>query len=135
MNVISLVDAQVAPPCADKVLPCMDYLNSTNPPDICCNPIKDVFDATQEACFCQLATPGLLEGFGVKLSEALTVLHACGVNFDVNSCKGMYILYVKLIKHFIFIIGFFVLKFYFVFLENCSFFSSSFSIFVATTPR
>jgi hypothetical protein len=91
MNVISLVDAQVAPPCADKVLPCMDYLNSTNPPDICCNPIKDVFDATQEACFCQLATPGLLEGFGVKLSEALTVLHACGVNFDVNSCKGKYI--------------------------------------------
>ncbi|XP_045816254.1 non-specific lipid transfer protein GPI-anchored 9-like [Trifolium pratense] len=88
MNLISLVDAQVAPPCADKILPCMDYLNSTNPPDICCNPVKDVFDATQEACFCQLAIPGLLEGFGVKLSQALAVLHACGVNFDVNSCKA-----------------------------------------------
>ncbi|XP_058772902.1 non-specific lipid transfer protein GPI-anchored 9-like [Vicia villosa] len=88
MMVISLVDAQTAPPCADQILPCMDYLNSTNPPDICCNPIQDMYHTSHETCFCQLATPGLLEGFGVQLDQAMQVVHACGVEFDVTSCKA-----------------------------------------------
>lgn len=91
MSVISLVDAQAAPPCAIQLLPCMDYLNSTTkPPNSCCNPIKDL-DEADKTCFCQLAlTPGLLEGFGVKISQAFKVLHSCDVNFDITFCKGMF---------------------------------------------
>jgi len=109
INVISLVDAQMLPPCAgDKMLPCTDYLNSTHPPDICCNPIKEIFEATHDyTCFCQISTPGLLESFGVKLALAVKVVNSCGVKFDPTSCKGTIYLYlcVKLIKRFI-LIGF-----------------------------
>ncbi|KEH27458.1 putative bifunctional inhibitor/plant lipid transfer protein/seed storage helical [Medicago truncatula] len=90
INVISIVDAQMLPPCAgDKMLPCTDYLNSTHPPDICCNPIKEIFEATHDyTCFCQISTPGLLESFGVKLALAVKVVNSCGVKFDPTSCKA-----------------------------------------------
>jgi len=91
MSVISLVDAQVLPPCADQILlPCIDYVNSAKPSDICCNPIKDLY-ATHETCFCQLiAAYGLFEAFGLKITQVFRVIHLCGINFNTSSCVGMW---------------------------------------------
>lgn len=91
MSVISLVDAQVLPPCADQILlPCIDYVNSTQPPDICCNPIKDLY-ATHKTCFCQLiAAYGLFEAFGLKITQVFQVIYLCGINFNTSSCIGMW---------------------------------------------
>ena len=92
ISVISLVDAQVVPPCADQILlPCIDYVNSsTKPPDICCNPIKDLY-ATHKKCFCQLiAAGGLFDAFGLKTGQVFRVIHLCGINFNmISSCFGM----------------------------------------------
>lgn len=96
MSVISLVDAQAAPDCASSVLPCMDYLNSTNPPDICCNPIKEI-SATQKTCFCDVMAPGLLESFGINTTQALRLIDSCGVDFNVSICKGTILLRVWII--------------------------------------
>lgn len=86
--VINLVDAQVLPSCGNQVLPCIAYVNSSNPPDICCDPIKDLYE-TQKTCFCQIVlTPGLFETFGFKISQVFRVIHLCGVEFD-TTCKGM----------------------------------------------
>ncbi|CAL5187608.1 unnamed protein product [Lathyrus oleraceus] len=89
MSVTSLVDAQVLPPCANPLLPCIHYANSNTPPDnICCNPIKDV-NTTYETCFCQIAlTPGLLEAYGLKLVQAFKILHSCGVKMDPSICNA-----------------------------------------------
>lgn len=90
MSIISLVDAQVLPPCANPLLPCIHYANSNTQPDnICCNPIKDV-NTTYETCFCQIAlTPGLLEAYGLKLAQAFKILHSCGVKMDPSICNGI----------------------------------------------
>lgn len=86
-----LVDGQLFPICANQLSPCMDYINSTtsNPPDICCNPMRDLA-ATQKSCFCKigLAPPGILKDYGINIAHALRLLHSCGVNFDITSCKG-----------------------------------------------
>ncbi|CAL5187606.1 unnamed protein product [Lathyrus oleraceus] len=85
--VISLVDAQVLPSCGNQVLPCIAYVNSSNPPDICCDPIKDLYE-THETCFCQIvSTPGLFETFGFKIGQVFRVIHLCGVKFD-TTCKA-----------------------------------------------
>jgi hypothetical protein len=89
INVISLVDAQIFPICADHLLPCINYANSTKPPDFCCNIVKDL-STTHKTCICQLAiTPELFEGFGIKTAQAYQFLHSCGVKFDFSFCKGM----------------------------------------------
>jgi len=98
MSVISIVDAQVLPPCGKPLLPCIEYANSTShsipdiyPPEICCTAIKDVFDATQETCFCQLfSASGLFEAFGLKITQVFRVIHLCGINFNISSCIGMW---------------------------------------------
>ncbi|CAJ2650530.1 unnamed protein product [Trifolium pratense] len=87
INVISLVDAQMFPTCANHLLPCINYANSTKPPDFCCNVVKDL-STTHKTCICQLATPELFEGFGVKTAQAYRFLHSCGVSFDFSFCKA-----------------------------------------------
>ncbi|XP_027362605.1 uncharacterized protein LOC113870210 [Abrus precatorius] len=86
--VISFANGQNVPPCAVELSPCIEYMNSTNPPDTCCNPIKEI-DATQKTCFCELGlTPGVLEGLGTTTAQAVQLLHSCGVNFNITTtCK------------------------------------------------
>ncbi|KAL2348130.1 hypothetical protein Fmac_002130 [Flemingia macrophylla] len=87
VSAIGLGKGQTVPLCADKLFPCIGNVNSTKPPDTCCNPVKEIY-ATQETCFCELAlTPGILEGLGTSTDQALQVLHSCGVNFQITTCK------------------------------------------------
>ncbi|KAJ1416036.1 Bifunctional inhibitor/plant lipid transfer protein/seed storage helical domain [Sesbania bispinosa] len=88
ISISCLVDAQALPPCANQLTPCIDYFNSTNPPNVCCNPIKDIY-ATQKSCFCQIAfAPGVLQAYGISTAQSLRLLHSCDVNFDLASCKA-----------------------------------------------
>ncbi|TKY70858.1 Lipid transfer protein VAS [Spatholobus suberectus] len=88
MGITVIADGQTVPLCANQLSPCIDFMNSTNPPDTCCNPIKEI-NATQKTCFCQLAlTPGILEGLGTTTTQAVQLLHLCGVNFEISTCKA-----------------------------------------------
>lgn len=76
------------PSCAQKLVPCASYLNSTNPPDTCCNPIREAV-ATELDCLCNLYnTPGLLESLGINVTQALQLTQACHVNGTTSRCNG-----------------------------------------------
>lgn len=76
------------PSCAQKLTPCAEYMNSTKPPESCCNPIKQTV-ATERDCLCNLYnTPGLLALFGVNITQALQLTRACGVNPDTSLCNS-----------------------------------------------
>ena len=85
----SLADAQTAD-CAQKLVPCASYINATNPPASCCNPIKEAV-ATQLPCLCGLyTTPGLLKSFGITVEQALNLTRNCGLNSDISKCNGIF---------------------------------------------
>lgn len=91
-GVAILAEAQTPTPttqtCAAKLVPCAEYLNSTNPPASCCNPIKEAV-TTDLACLCNLYnTPGLLASMGINVTQALQLTRACGVPNDTSTCKG-----------------------------------------------
>ncbi|XP_030538200.2 non-specific lipid transfer protein GPI-anchored 7-like [Rhodamnia argentea] len=74
--------------CASKLVPCADYMNSTNPPDTCCNPIKQAV-ATDLACLCNLYnTPNLLASLGINVTQALQLTKECGVSTDTGLCNA-----------------------------------------------
>ncbi|GMY30091.1 non-specific lipid transfer protein GPI-anchored 7-like [Fagus crenata] len=83
----SLAEAQTAD-CAQKLVPCASYINATNPPDSCCNPIKEAV-ATQLPCLCGLYTsPGVLKSFGITVEQALNLTRNCGINSDISKCNA-----------------------------------------------
>jgi len=87
-TVIGFANGKIAPECSKPLSPCLDFTNSTKPPQTCCDPIKEI-NATQNSCFCQLAlTPGVLERLGITVSQATQLLQSCGINFNVTICKG-----------------------------------------------
>ncbi|KAI9111126.1 hypothetical protein K1719_018001 [Acacia pycnantha] len=88
--VTNSVEAQTGvPSCAAKLIPCVNYLNTTTtPPNTCCNPIKQTV-ATELTCLCNLySTPGLLESFNINITQAVGLSRRCGVNSDLSQCKG-----------------------------------------------
>ena len=90
ITIISFAEAQIIPPCAEEMSLCLDFMNSSNPPKACCNPVKDAV-ATQLTCFCRfLFTPGMLEGFGTNITQAIQLGHSCGVTINITICKGTF---------------------------------------------
>ncbi|KAK4260452.1 hypothetical protein QN277_003562 [Acacia crassicarpa] len=77
------------PSCAQQLIPCVNYINSTTtPPTSCCDPIKQTVQ-TQLPCLCNLyTTPGLLESFGINVTQAVDLSRRCGVHTDLSQCKG-----------------------------------------------
>ncbi|XP_057462049.1 non-specific lipid transfer protein GPI-anchored 7-like [Actinidia eriantha] len=74
------------PSCAQKLVPCANYINSTNPPSSCCEPLREA--VTKEmTCLCNLYnTPGLLASFGINITQALLLPGRCKIPGDLNSC-------------------------------------------------
>ncbi|KAH7514110.1 hypothetical protein FEM48_Zijuj11G0053900 [Ziziphus jujuba var. spinosa] len=86
--VASLADAQENS-CANKLVPCASYLNSTTPPPACCNPLKETVTNDLD-CLCTLYnTPGFLENLGLNITQALRLTQACGVPADRVQCNGV----------------------------------------------
>ncbi|KAJ7952459.1 Lipid transfer protein [Quillaja saponaria] len=89
VGVTSFTEGQENPACADKLAPCLDYMNSTNPPTICCNPLIETV-TNELPCLCILFTgSALLESFGTNLTQALNLTRNCGVNIGSIDCNGI----------------------------------------------
>lgn len=74
--------------CAAKLVPCAAYMNSTNPPDTCCNPLRQAV-ANERACLCNLYnTPGLLASMGIDVTQALQLTKECGASTDTSLCNA-----------------------------------------------
>ncbi|KAF3945105.1 hypothetical protein ACB098_10G050500 [Castanea mollissima] len=83
---VTMAKAQTAD-CASKLAPCANYINSTNPPTSCCNPIKEAVD-TQLPCLCGLySSPSVLKAFGITVEQALNLTRACGISTDLSKCN------------------------------------------------
>ncbi|XP_057773559.1 non-specific lipid transfer protein GPI-anchored 7-like [Salvia miltiorrhiza] len=72
--------------CAVKLVPCADYLNSTNPSSECCEAIKTVV-TTQLPCLCGLIrNPSALAG--INITQALELPKHCGLPSDTSACNA-----------------------------------------------
>jgi hypothetical protein len=92
----SLAGAQTAT-CAQNLIPCANYINSSTPAANCCSSIKDAVN-TQLECLCGLYTsPGLLPSLGITLEQALNLSRACGVTTDLSKCNGIFFFFNLLI--------------------------------------
>lgn len=90
MSVMNLAEGQSGSvsSCVQDIIPCADYLNATNPPASCCDPLKQTV-ATKLKCLCDIFyTPGLLDSFKINVTQALDLSRRCGVKGGLSSCKG-----------------------------------------------
>ncbi|CAN1834284.1 Non-specific lipid transfer protein GPI-anchored 7 [Linum perenne] len=68
------------PSCASKLVPCA-------PPATCCDPIKEAVK-TELPCLCNLYnTPGLLNSFGINVTQAIGLTKRCGISADISNCS------------------------------------------------
>ncbi|CAK9171151.1 unnamed protein product [Ilex paraguariensis] len=85
---IGIVRGQSTQTCASKLVPCVDYLNSTNPPPSCCGPLADTVKNDLQ-CLCNLyETPGLLAQLGINITKALALTGHCGIPGDLSACNA-----------------------------------------------
>ncbi|KAJ9147766.1 hypothetical protein P3X46_029889 [Hevea brasiliensis] len=80
--------AQNIASCAQKLIPCGEYLNTTTtPPETCCGSIREAIK-NDLSCLCNLYnTPGLLQSINVNVSQAIALTKRCGVNADLTACN------------------------------------------------
>ncbi|KAK3041058.1 hypothetical protein RJ639_026855 [Escallonia herrerae] len=85
---IGVAEGQSTPSCASKLVPCASYMNSTNPPSSCCDPLREAV-TNELQCLCNLyETPGLLESFGINVTQALHLTAACKIPGDLSACRA-----------------------------------------------
>lgn len=84
--VITTRTAEGQADCAANLIPCAEYLNSTNPAPACCNAIREVV-STQLRCLCNLYNnPNLVPG--INMTQALELPKHCNLSADTSRCKG-----------------------------------------------
>ncbi|XP_010277049.1 PREDICTED: lipid transfer-like protein VAS [Nelumbo nucifera] len=71
--------------CATPLLPCANFLNSTTPPETCCQPIRQTVQ-TQLSCLCNLLNSSLPQSLGLNVTQLLELPKYCGVNVRVSDC-------------------------------------------------
>ncbi|KAM7525621.1 hypothetical protein LguiA_015523 [Lonicera macranthoides] len=86
---IRAADGQATASCAQNLVPCAPYLNSTaRPPNTCCDPLRETVK-NDLVCLCNLyQTPGFLESLGVNLTQALGLSSNCGIPGDLSACRA-----------------------------------------------
>ncbi|OAY76894.1 hypothetical protein ACMD2_03058 [Ananas comosus] len=66
-------------PCVQELVPCAIYLNSTNPPASCCNPLKNAF-TNELPCACAVfQNPAILKGLGLDVTTGLALIRHCNI--------------------------------------------------------
>ncbi|XP_078174319.1 non-specific lipid transfer protein GPI-anchored 7-like [Carex rostrata] len=74
--------------CASKLVSCASYLNSTNPPASCCDPLKEAI-TNEMQCLCSIyEDPTILKAFNINLTEANQLAGHCGINSGTNQCNA-----------------------------------------------
>lgn len=94
--------------CMNRLLPCMNFLNrgKGNPPESCCNPLKEVIREMPE-CLCQMVSvkgSKAAEQSGIDVNEAQMLPAKCGQPVNYMGClRGMYelqqVLWVQLYRN------------------------------------
>ncbi|XP_016441132.1 non-specific lipid transfer protein GPI-anchored 30-like [Nicotiana tabacum] len=80
--------------CINRLLPCMNFFNGSrgNPPESCCNPLKDVIKNMPE-CLCQMVSvkgSNAAEQAGINVNEAQMLPARCGQPVNYLGClKGV----------------------------------------------
>ncbi|KAJ4955347.1 hypothetical protein NE237_012130 [Protea cynaroides] len=74
--------------CAAALTQCANYLNSTNPPASCCEPLHQTV-STQLKCLCNLLNDlSLLQSLGINITQAEQLPLHCGMpNSTIASCR------------------------------------------------
>ncbi|XP_042510840.1 non-specific lipid transfer protein GPI-anchored 3-like [Macadamia integrifolia] len=83
-----LVEGQSSTPsCAEALVPCANYLNSTKPPASCCTPLNKTV-ATQLQCLCNLLNDtSLFQSLKINLTQALGLSKNCGLADTTAACS------------------------------------------------
>ncbi|CAN4108206.1 unnamed protein product [Withania somnifera] len=76
--------------CINRLLPCMNFLNGSrgNPPDSCCNPLKEIIEKMPE-CLCQMVSikgSNAAEQAGINVNEAQMLPAKCGQPVNYMGC-------------------------------------------------
>ncbi|RWR89280.1 lipid transfer-like protein VAS [Cinnamomum micranthum f. kanehirae] len=83
------VVGQQLPGCIGKLLPCTSYLNSTAPPESCCNPMKEAFEK-EISCLCGLYNSReSFKSLGLNITQILELPKHCGINYNLNACDSL----------------------------------------------
>ncbi|PKA60733.1 Lipid transfer-like protein VAS [Apostasia shenzhenica] len=93
MIVVAMVEVgagqQSVPQCAQKLLPCANYLGSSKPPESCCGPVKEAVK-NELQCLCSLFnSPELLKAFNINVTQALALPKNCGIQSDQSMCNSI----------------------------------------------
>ncbi|XP_058085853.1 non-specific lipid transfer protein GPI-anchored 9 isoform X4 [Magnolia sinica] len=85
---VAVVSGQELPSCAAKLLPCVQYLNSTTPSETCCSSIRDAIQNDLE-CLCNLFNnPDFFKSLNINITQALQLPQHCGITADAKLCQG-----------------------------------------------
>ncbi|KAH7686980.1 Bifunctional inhibitor/lipid-transfer protein/seed storage 2S albumin protein [Dioscorea alata] len=80
---------QAAPPsCATKLLPCLNSLNTSTPPETCCKSLTEAVTQDMQ-CLCVIfSSPDILKAFNLNLQQALNLSSGCGVSIGQTACTS-----------------------------------------------
>lgn len=83
-------EAQETQDCANQLMPCLNYINTTTePPANCCIPLKQTVEKERD-CLCNLyKNPSLFEALHINISQATELPKRCGVSNDLSACNSM----------------------------------------------
>ncbi|KAK2979686.1 hypothetical protein RJ640_027266 [Escallonia rubra] len=84
---IRVAEGQPTPSCASKLVPCANYMNSTNPPSSCCDPLREAV-TNELPCLCNLYKSGFLESLGINVTQALNLSATCKIPGDLSACTA-----------------------------------------------
>ncbi|PON53806.1 Bifunctional inhibitor/plant lipid transfer protein/seed storage helical domain containing protein [Parasponia andersonii] len=77
------------PVCAQKLVPCSEFLNSTKPPESCCSVMRTVVH-DELPCVCNiLTTPSMLTYFHLNQTQALRLLSECRSAVELSECQAL----------------------------------------------
>ncbi|XP_077245111.1 non-specific lipid transfer protein GPI-anchored 9-like [Tasmannia lanceolata] len=81
------VSGQQTQACASKLVPCADFVNSTNPPVSCCGPLTDAV-RNDLPCLCNLLkNPAIFASFRINITQALELPKYCGLTSGIEACN------------------------------------------------
>ncbi|KAK8943728.1 hypothetical protein KSP40_PGU005253 [Platanthera guangdongensis] len=85
---VAVAGQQQVPSCAEKLVPCANYIASPKPPESCCGPVKEAVK-DELPCLCSLFNnPQLIAAFSINLTQALQLPKKCGIQSSKPLCNS-----------------------------------------------
>ncbi|XP_028762734.1 lipid transfer-like protein VAS [Neltuma alba] len=81
-------EAEIDAGCAQSLVPCLDFLDSANPPLKCCNPLQEMV-INDLSCLCYLyANTDFLQTYGLNRTISVRLVRRCGLTVSFASCQA-----------------------------------------------